>query len=238
MASGVVAELVARSGTFLTWPEIPRALVMAGAIHHTAMPDGTMNKSHEGVGTLDAEWSNRILNGSSYGGYTYGSLGPSGTTASFSVAKGQNVRVALVWDSHTSGSNNLSKTDTLTADLDLRVTFPDGVTRSSLTFDNAYEMVEYTPTAGGTATIHVGATRFDASSEPFALAWVKWPTVTSDTQAPTAPGNLAATATSSSSVSLSWTASTDNVGVAGYRVSRNGTLVATVTGTSRTDTGL
>src|SRR5206468_8326460 len=55
----------------------------------------------------------------------------------------------------------------------------------------------------------------------------KWPTVTSDTQAPTAPSNLAATATSSSSVALSWTASTDNVGVAGYRVSRNGTLVAT-----------
>lgn len=59
-----------------------------------------------------------------------------------------------------------------------------------------------------------------------------------DTQAPSAPGNLAASPNSSSSVALSWSASTDNVGVAGYRVSRNGTQVAQLTGTSWTDSGL
>ena len=51
---------------------------------------------------------------------------------------------------------------------------------------------------------------------------------------------LAAGTMSSSSVPLTWTASTDNVGVAGYRVYRDGTLVNTVTGsppaTSFTDT--
>ena len=36
-------------------------------------------------------------------------------------------------------------------------------------------------------------------------------------------------------VALSWTASADNIGVAGYRVYRNGTLVATTTSTSYTD---
>src|SRR5262249_26764714 len=41
-----------------------------------------------------------------------------------------------------------------------------------------------------------------------------------DTQPPTAPSNLAATAASSSEINLSWTASTDNVGVTGYRVER------------------
>jgi chitodextrinase len=237
IVAGVAAELVARNGTFVNWPEIPRALIMAGAIHHTLMPNGTQNAAHEGVGTVDAEWSNRILNGSTYGGFTYGALSAAGTTATFPVAAGQHVRIALVWDSHTSGSN-LSKTDTLTADLDLRATFPDGATRSSLTFDNNYEFIEYTPTAGGTATIHVGATRFDATSEDFALAWVKWPTATGDTQAPTAPTNLVANPVSSSSIALSWTGSTDNVAVAGYRVSRNGTLVGSPTGTSWTDTGL
>ena len=34
---------------------------------------------------------------------------------------------------------------------------------------------------------------------------------------------------------LSWKASTDNVGVAGYRIYRNGQLVATVTGLTWTD---
>src|SRR5213079_703819 len=43
---------------------------------------------------------------------------------------------------------------------------------------------------------------------------------TPDTQAPTVPGNLAATAASGSQINLSWTASTDNVGVTAYPVER------------------
>ncbi|HXB96239.1 MAG TPA: fibronectin type III domain-containing protein, partial [Puia sp.] len=44
-----------------------------------------------------------------------------------------------------------------------------------------------------------------------------------DTQAPTAPGNLTITGTTYNSVSLSWTASTDNVGVLFYDIYVNGT---------------
>ncbi len=52
------------------------------------------------------------------------------------------------------------------------------------------------------------------------------------------PGNLVATAISPSQISLSWGASTDNVGVAGYKIYRDGNLLNTstvVTGTSYTD---
>jgi len=64
--------------------------------------------------------------------------------------------------------------------------------------------------------------------------------VTPDVTPPSVPGGLAAAATSSGSeVDLSWNASTDNVGVAGYQVFRDGTPVAEVTsGTSYADTGL
>ncbi|MEW1568666.1 discoidin domain-containing protein [Streptomyces sp. NPDC093509] len=41
-----------------------------------------------------------------------------------------------------------------------------------------------------------------------------------DTVPPTAPGNLRVTAVSDTSVTLAWSASTDNVGVAGYRIRR------------------
>ncbi|HYS37559.1 MAG TPA: metallophosphoesterase, partial [Pseudonocardiaceae bacterium] len=58
----------------------------------------------------------------------------------------------------------------------------------------------------------------------------------SDTTPPTAPANLTATAVSSSQVNLAWTASTDNVGVTGYKVYRNGTLLASTAGTSYSDT--
>jgi len=59
-----------------------------------------------------------------------------------------------------------------------------------------------------------------------------------DTQAPTAPTGLAGTAASSSQINLSWGASTDNVGVTGYDVYRNGAFLKNVTGTSTSDTGL
>jgi chitodextrinase len=61
---------------------------------------------------------------------------------------------------------------------------------------------------------------------------------TTDTQAPTAPANLAVTGTTATSAGLSWSPSTDNVGVTGYNVYRAGVMVGSVTGTSFTDTGL
>ncbi|MGO4494794.1 discoidin domain-containing protein [Paenibacillus sp. 2RAB27] len=60
----------------------------------------------------------------------------------------------------------------------------------------------------------------------------------SDTTAPTAPTNVTASATSSSQINLSWTASTDNVGVTGYEVYRGAALVGSSATTSYSDTGL
>ncbi len=59
-----------------------------------------------------------------------------------------------------------------------------------------------------------------------------------DTSAPTAPTNLVGWAASSSQVNLSWSPSTDNVGIAGYWLYRNGGQVATVTGTTWSDAGV
>lgn len=57
-----------------------------------------------------------------------------------------------------------------------------------------------------------------------------------DTQPPTQPTNLTANVRSGR-VDLSWTASTDDVGVAGYEVSRDGAVLGTTTTSSFTDTG-
>jgi fibronectin type 3 domain-containing protein len=59
-----------------------------------------------------------------------------------------------------------------------------------------------------------------------------------DETAPSQPGGFKATALDPYRIGLSWTSSTDNIGVAGYRITRNATLVGTVTGTSYTDAGL
>jgi hypothetical protein len=61
---------------------------------------------------------------------------------------------------------------------------------------------------------------------------------TSDTTAPTTPTHLTAANITTAAVTLSWTASTDAVGVDHYRIYRNGTQVGTTSSTSYTDTGL
>jgi hypothetical protein len=67
----------------------------------------------------------------------------------------------------------------------------------------------------------------------------------SDPTPPTAPANLTATAASSTQINLSWTASTDNVGVTGYQVERcqgagcnSFTQIATTTTTTYNNSGL
>ncbi|MEF9476647.1 endonuclease [Chryseobacterium sp. 1B4] len=59
-----------------------------------------------------------------------------------------------------------------------------------------------------------------------------------DTQAPTAATGLNVSGKTSSSISLAWNASTDNVGVTGYNVYMNGILQTTTSSTSTTISGL
>jgi len=65
---------------------------------------------------------------------------------------------------------------------------------------------------------------------------IKCSGASADTTAPNAPTNLTATSESSTHADLSWTSATDNVGVTGYDIYRNGTLLTTVSAvTSYTD---
>jgi chitodextrinase len=62
--------------------------------------------------------------------------------------------------------------------------------------------------------------------------------VAPDGEPPSVPTGLSAPSVSSTDVTLAWTASHDNVGVAGYRVYRDGVLIRTTAATAATDTGL
>ncbi|WP_428743514.1 GEVED domain-containing protein [Tenacibaculum sp.] len=59
-----------------------------------------------------------------------------------------------------------------------------------------------------------------------------------DTTAPSAPTNLAASNVTQTSLTLNWSASTDNVGVTGYDVYQGATLIGSATGTTSNVTGL
>ncbi|MCI0749135.1 MAG: Ig-like domain-containing protein, partial [Nevskiales bacterium] len=75
--------------------------------------------------------------------------------------------------------------------------------------------------------------------------WIYMMTGGSDITPPATPTSLSATAAATTRINLSWTASSDNVGVTGYRVERcqgsgctGFAQIASPTGTSHSDTGL
>lgn len=65
-----------------------------------------------------------------------------------------------------------------------------------------------------------------------------WTTEADDTTPPTAPLNLTVTGSTSNTVSLSWTASTDNAGISGYAIYVNNVFKQNATGTTVDVTGL
>lgn len=116
----------------------------------------------------------------------------------------------------------------------------------SLAIKSQSKLVDATPgtSSFGDAALPVGVSLFDPISG-FTIATASLVggvaevdvSLSSDVEAPSTPGSLSATATSWSSIQLTWTASTDNTGVAGYRVKRDGAVVGTTAALSYTDGG-
>jgi chitodextrinase len=108
-----------------------------------------------------------------------------------------------------------------------------GYTSRSSAYGNRTEDRAVTATGSYTAT----ATQ-NGSAWSMQLVAFKADSGVADISAPSVPTGLAVTAASLSQINVNWTASTDNVGVAGYKVYRNGTQVGTAVGTSYQDAGL
>lgn len=91
----------------------------------------------------------------------------------------------------------------------------------------------FKPSAPGSYTIKATAT--DSSGNADTTAAVR-SILAADTTAPSAPTNLSGSETSPSNVALSWNASSDDVGVASYSVTRNGTVIGSTSATTLKDT--
>ncbi len=83
-----------------------------------------------------------------------------------------------------------------------------------------------------TITAHDSAGNTSAQSASFSAS------SSTDTTPPTIPASVHSTSLLDTSVGISWSASTDDVAVVGYKIYRDGVLVGTTAGTSFTDTGL
>ncbi|MEU5911065.1 discoidin domain-containing protein [Micromonospora sp. NPDC047527] len=118
---------------------------------------------------------------------------------------------------------------------------------SSFTTLNASAGYTFNPATGNTATVS-----FTAASTRYVRVQVTantgWPAAqfsevevygaagSPDTQAPSVPGNLAYTQPASGQIRLTWSGSTDNVGVTGYDIYAGGALRGSVNGSTLTYT--
>jgi hypothetical protein len=175
ITAGIAAQVLARRPGLATWPETLRAIIVAGAVENHVNPaTGRVSVDHEGSGSVNARWSNRVAveGGGTYGGFIKGEINAdTNVTKTFSVTGGQRVRVALAWNSRTTGST-FDTRDTLAADLDLVVTYPGGK-RVSASWDNAVEWVEFRAPSSGTVRVTIAKERIGEESEPFGIAWAK-----------------------------------------------------------------
>lgn len=145
---------------------------------------------------------------------------------------------------------SLSWNDNATDELDYKVFRRlSGSTAWELLATLGVNAVSYTDSglAGGVYEYHVNACNsYGCSADSnIATATVASTTASSgatiasaDTTAPSIPSGLTAAPKSSSQIDLSWSSATDNVGVTGYKIYRNGVVIATISGLSYADIGL
>ena len=127
----------------------------------------------------------------------------------------------------------------------VEVSVDGGLTWHAATGRNTWTYTWPAPSTNGTVNIKTRAVDDSLNLETAGAGITVNVGTGVDTQAPTVPGNLTASVTSGTQVSLSWTASTDNVAVTGYRVERcqgagcsDFVQIATPTTTSFADSGL
>lgn len=113
----------------------------------------------------------------------------------------------------------------------------NGTTLAGSTTTTSYTVTGLTANTLYTFTIKARDAAGNVSA-PSTSVNVSTSAVVSDTVPPTAPGNIMASTVTTSSVSLSWTASTDNIGVTGYHIYSGTTLAGSSNTTSYTVTGL
>ncbi len=170
-APSIAAEaalLMQRESWLKYWPETVKAIVMASAVHNI---EGSNRLSeYDGAGAIDCSKADDTARyGYRDADVLYKDDFPKYYT--FSASAGQRVRVVISWDSHPD-NNHPPSTDPLESDLDLVIYDPNGnYVTSSTSWDNNYEIVEFTAQTSGTYKAKVTAYRFDGSYEYLGFAY-------------------------------------------------------------------
>lgn len=174
MVTGVAALMMQRNTSLQVWPEAVKAILMVSAVHNI---EGNAGLSEfDGAGGTVANRADAVAAARS----TTGNLGwdagaydcsapADKDVAVMSLTAGVPTRVAIAWDQNPSYANYASQPS---ADLDLQIVNASNVVvSSSSSWDNTYEIVNFTPTVSGNYTLRVKKYRCDLTPQWLGFAW-------------------------------------------------------------------
>jgi hypothetical protein len=170
MVTGSAALLVQRNPAFGAWPEIVKAILMASA-YNNIEGDSRLSE-YDGAGGIATDAADDIARGwaGNWGGIGYACSRPTNLNlATMNLFAGRPTRAVIAWDTATEYDYYYFRPS---ADLDLEVLDPSGnvVVRSN-SYDNTYEIVEFTPAVSGNYTLRVVKWRCDADPGYLGFAW-------------------------------------------------------------------
>lgn len=170
LVTGATALMIQRNGFFSVWPEAVKALLMVTAVHN--IEGATRLSERDGAGGIALDRVDDVAGGVTGGasGQGYNCASPVNIDVALPwLASGILTRIAIVWDNDPAYVNYATRPS---ADLDLRILSPGGATvASSASWDNTYEIVEFTPTTTGFHRIRVNKFRCDRSPQWLGWAW-------------------------------------------------------------------
>jgi hypothetical protein len=204
----------------------------AGAARHT---------HSQQLATLGWASGSALVTATTSGTYTLGAAeDPASAVKSIRVARGDGTYLYLELREPMGAFDTFSPSDPVVNGVSIRISNDWSTIIQS-------KLVDTTPATGtyADAALAVGASFRDPVSgvtvttnsvaggvASVTLSWGP------DGTPPTVPSGLTVAMTGASTARVTWTASSDNVGVSGYRVSRDGTFLGTVTASPFDDSGL
>ncbi len=177
IVAGEAAMLIQRQPTLASWPEVIKAIVMATAVGNPDTKSSLIQKGvdkKDGAGGIWVPFADAVARQSNGGwrafNYSCTSASPL-TVMSMNLAAGKRTRGVIVWDTNPAWPFDSYKLKP-SADLDLFIYNPSGaLVTKSVSFDNTYETVEFTPSVSGTYTMRVTRPRCSLTPKYLGAAW-------------------------------------------------------------------
>jgi len=168
VVSGGAALLMQRQPQLTSWPETVKAIIMASAVHNI---EGNSRLSEkDGAGGIDLEKAFGVANNNQFqsNSVIYSSFP---LNYYVNALAGQKVRAVISWNSQPD-NNHPPLYDDLKTDLDLVVFGPtNNFVTTSNSYDNNYEIVEFTAPTTGQYRLQNTRIRFDGSSDRVGFAY-------------------------------------------------------------------